>query len=159
MKSRAATTFEDVSQQFPGSLTVIRSLLQELLLSLLFLQSDAVLALQPRLRWMVDISLLVLLKLWEKGGEAGDGSSLALLRRMVTRRHPSESWAWRKKRKKVWRELIGHLVDELKRSLSKKRRGIEGVAMCTIVMIARKLTFTVPVTQELEGAALSCRVA
>lgn len=148
-----------MSQQFLGSLTVIRSLLQELLLSLLFLQSDAVLALQPRLRWMIDISLLILLKLREKGGEAGDGSGLALLRRMVTRRHPSESWAWRKKRKKVWWKLIGHLVDESKRSLSKKRRGIDGVAMFAIAMIARKLTFTVPVTRELEGAALGCRVA
>lgn len=101
-----------MSRQFLGSLTVIGSLLQELLLPLLLLQSDAVLALQPRLRWMIHIRLLVLLKLWEKGGEAGDGSSLALLRRMVTRRHPSESWAWREKRQEVWWKFIGHLFDK-----------------------------------------------
>ena len=148
-----------MSRQFLEGLTVIRSLLQELLLSLLLLQSDAVLALQPRLRRMIDISLLVLLKLWEKGGEPGDGSGLAVLRRMVTRRHPSKSWTWREKRKKVWWELIGHLADESKRSLSKERRGIDGVAMFAIVMMARKLTFTVPVTRELEVAALGCRVA
>ena len=120
IRNWAVTTVEAVSQQFLGSLTVIGSLLQELLLSLLLLQSDAVLALQPRLRWMIDISLLVLLKLREKGGEAGDGSGLALLRRMITWRHPSESWAWREKRKEVWWELIGHLVDGSKRSFQRK---------------------------------------
>lgn len=111
IRNGAVTTVEAVSRQFLGSLTVIGSLLQELLLSLLLLKSDAVLALQPGLRWMIDISLLVFLKLREKGGEASDSSGLALLRRMVTRRHPSESWARREKRQKVWWEFIGHLVD------------------------------------------------
>ena len=124
-----ATTVAAVGQGFLGSLTVIRSLLQQLLLSLLLLQSDAVFALQPRLCWLIDVGLLVLLELWEKCGEAGDSSGLALLRRMVTRRHPSECWARREKRKEVWWELVGHLADELEMSLSKKRQGIDEVAM------------------------------
>ena len=114
------TTVVTVSQGFLGSLTVIRSLPQELLLPLLLLQSDAVLALQPRLGWLINIGLLILLKLWEKGGEASDGSGLALLRRMVSRRHPSESWTRREKGEEVWRKFIGHAANELKMSLSKK---------------------------------------
>lgn len=115
-----AMTVVAVGQVFIGSLTVIWSLLQELLLSLLLLQSNAILALQPTLSWLIDISLLVLLKLWKECGEASDGCGLALLRRMVTRRHPSKSWAWREKREEVWWKFIGHVADELRMSCQRK---------------------------------------
>lgn len=109
---------------------------------------------------MIDISLLVLLKLWEKGGEASDCSGLALLRRMVTGRHPSESWTRCEKREQVWREFIGHLSNKMRLSFSKKRSGIDRIAMFAVVMIARNLAFTLPVTRELEGSlGLSRRIA
>lgn len=92
-----------------GSLTVVWSLLQQLLLSLSLLKSEAILALQPTLSWLVDISLLVLLELWEEGSKAADSSSLALLWRMVTRGHPSERWTRRKEREQVWWEFVSHL--------------------------------------------------
>lgn len=68
----------------------------------------AVAPLQPTLSRMVDIRFLVLLEFGQESTDAVDGSSRALLGRMVRRFDPSQRRARGEKRQQVRGELVRH---------------------------------------------------
>lgn len=76
--------------------------------SVLLLLPLAIALLQPALSRVVAVCLLVLLELWEKGRDSGDGRSLAVLGRMIRGVDPSQGWTRREERKQVGGKLVGH---------------------------------------------------
>jgi hypothetical protein len=92
-------------------------------LTLFLFQPGSISPLQPTLRRNILISLSILLKCREKGGNAGDGSCFTISRRVVGRGNPSKRWTRRKECKKIWWELVCHLSDKMleRRAMSFKR--------------------------------------
>ena len=106
--SRSRTEYERVIETQWVALTGHWAIFQELFLSLLLLQLDAILSLQPTLRRNVLISLLVFFKLRKEVCKTTDGCCFSFFRRVVRWRHPSKCWTWCKKHQQIWGKFIRH---------------------------------------------------
>lgn len=88
--------------------TKLGSFGNKLLSGFLLLSDLAVALLQPALGGVVFVLALVLGKRGEESGDSIDGSCLALLGCLITRRDPSKGRSRCKKREKIGRQLVRH---------------------------------------------------
>lgn len=89
-------------------LTSLSSIPQSSLDHFFLLPLLPILHLEPTLSRLVNIGILILSELWEKGGDTRDGRGLANLRRMIWGHNPSQGWSRRKKGEQVGGEFIRH---------------------------------------------------